>query len=392
MSATKKATEQETQKKFIEKIVDSLPHGLYVIDRNFTIVAWNTQRETGEFGIPKEEVLGKNVFKVFNLQVSSLLKVEFDRVFETGKPLPPMRCESWRSGKKKVYLISKIPMSLEQGETTHVITLGQDITREESVQKELEAKAKLAAVGLLASGVAHEINNPLSLVSTCAEALYYRVKEALRGEDLELSVFKEYLETIGNEVDRCRKITTGLLDFSTPRQSESSQMDMHKALREVLYLLRYHERFRRIRVKFVPAPGFPPFQGNSDQLKQVLIGLILNAMDSMEETEHPLLEITTDIETVRDVDCLVVRFKDNGCGIPSELMDRLFDPFFTTKDAGKGVGLGLSICWGIVRSHGGTIDVNSTPEEGSVFKILLPLQSSTDLYDAEEYMTHVTAR
>jgi C4-dicarboxylate-specific signal transduction histidine kinase len=134
----------------------------------------------------------------------------------------------------------------------------------------------------------------------------------------------------------------------------------------------------------------PSFYGNCDQLKQVIIGIILNAMDSMEESEHPQLEITTGIERAEEQECLFIRFKDNGCGIPPEMMDRLFEPFFTTKDGGKGVGLGLSICWGIVRSQGGTIDVDSTPGEGSVFKIQLPLQSSADLYDTQEYMAAVT--
>jgi PAS domain S-box-containing protein len=376
--------ELERQKIFIEKIIDSLPLGLYVIDRDFTIVAWNSQRESGEFGIQREKAIGKNVFQVFNLQNKSVLEEEFKIVFETGEPLPPRKSESWRNGLKRVYVISKIPMSLTPGEVTHVMTLGQEITKEESIQKELEAKTKLASIGLLAAGVAHEINNPLSLISTCAEGLLIRIRETTGPEDIDVGLFREYLETIEGEVERCKKITTGLLDFSYTGQAEHRDVNVNRLVEDLLKILKYHRKFKHLAVERRLDPDLPGIRANGDQLKQVFMGIMLNAMDGMAQTEAPVLEISTEKAVINGADCLVVVFKDNGCGIRPDHVPRLFDPFFTTKEIGKGVGLGLSVCWGIVRRHGGFIDVDSKPGEGSRFRIILPLQSSRDVFSENE--------
>ena len=378
-------SELEKQKKFIEKIIDSLPVGLYVIDRGFTIVAWNSQRESGEFGIGREKVIGKNVFEVFNLQNKSILEEEFNIVFETGEPLQPRRCESWRNGKKRVYVISKIPMCLARNEITHVMTLGQEVTQEESIQKELEAKTKLASIGLLAAGVAHEINNPLSLISTCAEALLIRIRETAGPDEMDLGIFREYLETIEGEVDRCKKITTGLLDFSYTGRSENREVDVNRLLEDLLKILKFHRKFKRMAVTRQLSPGLPQIRAKGDQLKQIFMGMMLNAMDGMAHTDVPVLEISTEQAAVEGADFLVVAFKDNGCGIHPDHVPRLFDPFFTPKELGKGVGLGLSVCWGIVRRHGGFIDVDSKPGEGSRFRIILPLKSSQDVFSEDQH-------
>jgi len=375
-----KLNELETQKRFIETIIDSLPIGLYVIDRDYKIVAWNSQRESGEFGIRREKVIGRNVFEVFNLQKTSLLAQEFKKVFETGEPLPPRKCASWRGGEKKVYVISKIPVSLISGRTTHVMTLGQDVTQEESIQKELEAKTKLAAIGLLA---AHEINNPLSLISTCAEALLMRAREADAGVPVDLALFKEYLENIEGELERCKKITTGLLDFSYTGDSNYREVSMERLLKDVVKILKFHQKFSQSKVVWNLAQDLPMIKANGDQLKQVFMSLILNAVDGMSGKETPVLEIATEQVMVNGVHCQTVSFKDNGCGIRPEYLPRIFDPFFTTKKPGQGVGLGLSVCWGIIRKHGGFIDVESAPGEGSRLRIILPMASSLDAFTAD---------
>src|SRR6266540_3775944 len=165
--------ELEAQRNFAARIIDSLPLGLYVIDREYQIRAWNRKRETGTQGVSREDALGRGVFEVLDRQPRDLLQQEFDRVFATGE-IQQVEMDSAATGEARHYRITKIPMRLDDDEISHVITIGEDVTAWRQAQQRLTQTEKLAALGQLAAGVMHEINNPLATILACSEALALR--------------------------------------------------------------------------------------------------------------------------------------------------------------------------------------------------------------------------
>src|SRR5436309_9778338 len=207
--------ELETQRNFVAGIIDSMPVGLYVIDRAYRIRAWNRKREAGTQGVSREDALGREVFEVLDRQPRELLKLEFDRVFSTGE-IQQEEMDSQATGEPRHYRITKIPMRLDDEDISHVITIGEDVTAWRQAQQRLAQSEKLDAVGQLAAGVMHEINNPLATILACSEALSLTLADL---SDQERGAQEEYLRIIDTEVQRCRRIVDGLLDFSRPKQS-----------------------------------------------------------------------------------------------------------------------------------------------------------------------------
>ncbi len=358
--------EVEAQRGFAAQIIDSLPVGLYVIDRAYRIRAWNRKRETGTQGVSREDAVGREVFEVLDRQPRDLLKREFDRVFDGGE-MQQMEMESRASGDTRYYRITKIPMRQVGADISHVITIGEDITEWREAQQRLAETEKLAAVGQLAAGVMHEINNPLATILACSEAL------ALRNEDLAPGVrhaFEEYLKIIDAEVQRCRRIVDGLLDFSRPKSRDTRNVDVNALLDQTLFLLKHHSDFKRLTVVRELTSGLPQLKGDGERLIQGFMALMLNAMDAMES--RGVLTLRSRLNPERR-DELLVEFIDTGSGIKEELLPKIFEPFFTTKPPGRGTGLGLSICYGIIAEHRGRIEVESQVGVGSNFKVYLPL-------------------
>ena len=357
------------QKRFIECIIDSLPIGLYVIDRNYAVVTWNKKRESGIFGISRDRVIGKDIRSVFSRMSAQKLKSEFESVFNSGEPFET-EAISWSSGEKRFYHLRKIPMSIEGEEVTHVITLGEDISERKKLEESLATNEKLASIGKLAAGVAHEINNPLAAISGCVEGLLLRSKEGTLLQVAAFEDFPEYLKIIEDEIKRCKGITNNLLDFSRSRGILQEEIRVNEILEQTLQLLSHHKEFRKIAAVKQLDTDCPSVVGNSGEMRQVFLAMAINAMDSMNESGT--LTVRTGRES-RNGQCFVcIQFQDTGTGIPQENINRIFDPFFTTKPIGKGTGLGLSICYGIVRSHHGFIRVESEVGKGSTFYIHVP--------------------
>ncbi|HEY6807345.1 MAG TPA: ATP-binding protein [Gemmatimonadales bacterium] len=359
--------EVEAQRNFAARIIDSLPVGLYVIDRDYVIRAWNRKRESGTQGVSRDDAVGQRVFDVLDRQPRALLQEEFDRVFATGE-IQQMETESQLAGTSpRYYRITKIPMRLGGDDITHVITIGEDVTEWREAQHRLAQTEKLAAIGQLAAGVMHEINNPLATILACTEALQLRsndVPAAERGPR------EEYLEIIDKEVQRCRRIVDRLLDFSRPRQAEKRVVDINDLIDQTLFLLKHHERFKRMAVAREFATDLPTLPADPERLIQSFMALLLNGMDAMNSRG------TLTVRTARNPerrDEIRIEFIDQGMGIKKEELSKIFEPFFTTKPQGRGTGLGLSICYGIIADHRGRIEVDSQVGVGSNFKVYLPV-------------------
>jgi two-component system NtrC family sensor kinase len=363
---TARVQEVAHQRAFMECVVDSLPDGLHVVDRDYRIHAWNHKRETGLQGVARTEAIGRTIFEVLHRQPAALLKQEFDEVFATGR-LQQFQMETDAFGEPRTFRISKIPMRMGGGPVTHVITIGQDITDWKAALDRTAQTEKLAALGQLAAGVMHEINNPLATIAACAESL------ALQ-QDLGAPATPptELLRIIDLEVQRCKKIVNGLLDFARPKPAHRELFDLNEVVRQSLFLLQHHPRFKRTKlVMELDESGHPMVHGDADQLVQVLIALAMNALDATPEGGRVV--IRTSAPHADDGRLLArLEVEDEGPGIPRTLQAKVFEPFFTTKPPGQGTGLGLAICYGIVNDHGGQLELVSPEGTGAVFRVSLP--------------------
>jgi two-component system NtrC family sensor kinase len=361
-----RARQIEEQRRFTGLVIDSLPVGLYVVDREYRIQIWNRKRETGTQGVHRDEVVGRPVFEVLTRQSADQLKAEFDQIFESGQ-MTQMDIEVDDPAGDRFYRISKIPMRLGGDQISHVITIGEDVTEWYRIHRRIMQNEKLAAVGQLAAGVMHEINNPLATIGACAAALEGRLAEVPASAQ---AAFREYIDIIDKEVDRCTNIVDGLLDFSRPKGMEKTPVAVNTVIEDTFFLLKHHTRFKKLTVKRELDEDLPLVQANAEQLVQVLMSLMLNALDAMESGNGTL--------TVRSKrgghrgDEVLVEVQDTGVGIPRAELTKIFEPFYTTKGQGRGTGLGLSICYGIVEDHRGRLEVESQPGFGATFRVFLP--------------------
>jgi two-component system NtrC family sensor kinase len=364
----RRTAESEMQQRFTEAIIDTLPISLYAIDRDYRIVAWNRNRELGELGLPRGEALGRNIFEVLTKQSRELLEREFGRVFATGEIHRIEQESITESGETNHWLISKIPMRADENdEVSHVITVGENITSRVRAHRAVARADKLAAVGRLAAGVVHEINNPLATIAACAESLEKRIEEGAFSDSPDAEDLRKYLGLIRDEAFRCKSITNGLLDFSRLRAGQRVPVDMAEIIKATARLVTHQQRGDDVQIVIEAAADLPSVSGDVGQLQQAVIALATNAIDAMPDGG------TLTLRAIRSKSRILVQVIDTGIGIAPENMTRIFDPFFTTKDVGHGTGLGLAVCYGILSDHGGRLDVRSTLGKGTTFTITLPI-------------------
>ena len=368
----RRAGEAEMQQRFTEAIIDTLPVSLYAIDRDHRIVAWNRNRELGELGVPRGQVLGKSIYDVLTKQKREMLEGEFSTVFATGDIQRIEQETVTKSGDTNHWLISKIPMrAAESNQVSHVITVGENITARVKSERAVARAEKLAAVGRLAAGVVHEINNPLATIAACAESLETRIAEGAYGESTDVEDLKEYLGLIRDEAFRCKQITNGLLNFSRLRAGNRVPINLADTIKMTARLVTHQHRGDNIQIEIETVNDLPSVLGDEGQLQQAVIALATNAIDAMPEGG------TLTLRAHRSGPRVIVEIQDTGIGIPQENLTKIFDPFFTTKDVGRGTGLGLAVCYGIVSEHGGRLDVRSAVGVGTTFTISLPKASDS---------------
>jgi len=230
---------------------------------------------------------------------------------------------------------------------------------------------KLAAVGRLAAGVVHEINNPLATIAACAESLEKRIEEGVFGNSADAEDLREYLGLIRDEAFRCKNITNGLLDFSRLRAGNQVPINLAELIKTTARLVTHQNRGDNIQIEVEAATRFPYVLGDEGQLQQAVVALATNAIDAMPDGG------TLSLRAKRSGGQAIVEITDTGVGIQPENLTKIFDPFFTTKDVGRGTGLGLAVCYGIVSEHGGRLDVRSNVGVGTTFTISLPIASDS---------------
>lgn len=361
---------KDEHRRFTEAVLDALPVSLYVVDRDYRIVTWNRHRENGAKGIPRDAAIGRNVFKVLSRYPEGRVREEFERAFRTGRIERIEQQTAAEDGSTKHWMVSKIPMvDDETGSVTHVITVGEDVTTRVDAIHAVGRAEKLAAVGRLAAGVVHEINNPLATISACAEALERRVEEGSFADSDAEEDLTEYLGLIKSEAFRCKSITTGLLDFSRHRTGERHPIDIAEILRSSANLISHQKRGENIEIKVEAPSDLPLVKADGGQIQQAIIALGTNAIDAMPGGG------TLTFRAAAEGKRVLIEVEDNGVGIRPEDLSKIFEPFFTTKAVGEGTGLGLAVCYGIITDHSGRLSVRSNVDRGTTFTIALPITS-----------------
>jgi two-component system, NtrC family, sensor kinase len=269
-------------------------------------------------------------------------------------------------GESRYFDVTATPIE-DPNENTRALVFIRDVTEKRLHELQLMQTEKMSSIGMLAAGVAHEINNPLTSVAGYAEALLRRFRdESGLADDSRLRDFKKYLEVIIRESYRCKGIIDSLLSFSRKSEGSVGLVDINRVLGEVLELVRHKARNEKIEIEESLQLNLPMIMGDAAGLRQVFLNLTMNALQAIDGPG--MIKIATFDQN----EVVTATISDSGCGIPPSLMDQIWDPFFTTKDVGQGVGLGLAVTYNIIKMHGGEVHVESKEGQGSKFTVRLP--------------------
>jgi two-component system, NtrC family, sensor kinase len=357
--------ELEKKRKEIQAVLDGITDLMLVLSEDLIILRVN---HVFADWFPTIDPIGRYCYEIFRGQNSKCADCPAQRSLDLEEIVKDL-CIYKVDEKFRHFEIIASPLKTDPAGERNVLLFKRDVTLEKEFQAQFYQAEKMATVGILAAGVAHEINNPLAAISGFAEGLQRRIGRIDgKVEPAILEDFTEYTDTIIKECLRCRDIVQTLLTFSRPVAASLGPVDMNQCVRDTLFILKHHfKEQHNIAVQTVLLPDLPVIMGDESQLKQVIINLFTNAFDAT--TDGDIIRIITNAAPHGGIELIV---EDSGCGIPDELHDKLFEPFFTTKPVGKGIGIGLSTCYSIVKNHCGEITVTSKEGQGTVFKVSLP--------------------
>ncbi len=353
------AAQVEGLKALQERILESSGVGLLLIDAEARIRTWNRRLEE-IYGLPREEALGKTLRDVFPLHTIRRIQRELAAVGPDVEARIYRHGLVNRSGERIVVNLAVSPVTAGGEDGSRVVTF-DDITARVKLEEQVLQQDRLASLGLLAAGVAHEVNTPLTGISGYAQLLLDELPEG--------DPRREALEKIEAQTRRASTIANSLLNLARPERSSFESLTLNDAVDEVLRLFEPQVREKRIALHVDLASDLPEVRGHRGKLQQVLLNLLSNARDAVEIEGGGSISV----RTVHANGRVLLEVLDDGVGIAESDLPRIFDPFFTTKGRGKGTGLGLSISYGIVREHEGTMQVESVPGEFTRFRVELPV-------------------
>jgi two-component system, NtrC family, sensor kinase len=358
-SLEQKVTEYERLKDFNENIVESINVGVMAVDLQDRIESWNSQMEV-MYAQPRWQVVGRSLSEVF----PAAFVEEFYRVRQNPgiHNLYKFRLVT-PNGESRVVNVAMAPLVTRKFSVVGRLVIIDDITERIELEAQLTQADKLSSIGLLAAGVAHEVNTPLAVISSYAQML----SKQLQSDQQKSAV----LEKITRQTFRASEIVNNLLNFSRTTGTELTEVNLNKVINDTLALLEHQFKVAQIQVQSELNDALPPIQGNAGRLQQVFLNLFLNAKDAM--ARGGVLRVSTE-----NGEFVTARVTDTGSGIAQEHIQRIYDPFFTTKTSpaegqNRGTGLGLSVTYGIIQEHAGQIRVESRPGDGTTFTLDFPL-------------------
>jgi len=352
-SLEQKALEIARLKDFSENIVESLNVGVLAVDLDGIVESWNTRMEQ-LFGVLRRDAVGRRLSSLLPEELAQEIAARGDQEHITG--IYKQRLH--HQGKHLTLNVSITPLVSKSNERIGRLLLFDDVTQRERMEEQMSQTEKLTSLGLLAAGVAHEVNTPLAVISNYIQMLAKQMPEG----DPRQSI----IDKIVKQTFRASEIVNNLLNFSRTGAAEAASVDVNRVVEETLSLVAHPLKTARIQVVKELGESLPPVHGSANKLQQVFLNLFLNARDAM--PGGGMLEVRTGAHN----GSVEIEIADTGAGIPREDINRIFDPFFTTKSNGRGTGLGLSVSYGIIKEHAGKIDVRSTPGRGTAFHVEFP--------------------
>ncbi len=347
-----------------EATFNAVTDAVFLIDTDYNVLLHNNR-------------LPPNIDKLWHQALSNKC---FDRLHGQSRPCKTCPIEelkrsgkpaflSWRTDEGLLLQTSYYPVFNEEGQLSAVTIILKDVTEKTRMEAKLVQSAKLAAIGEMAAGVAHELNSPLTVIIGTAQMLIRELADKDRPQE------GEELEDIINSGIRCKRIIQNLLTFSRQDQIPLSDTDLNEEVDRVLSLIKYQINRNQIQIRKNLCADLPKLRANGPQIQQVLTNLLVNARDAIIERapQEKIIEVSSSLRSKGNKCFAVLSVKDNGAGIAPESLSKIFTPFFTSKEATRGTGLGLSVSLGIIESHNGTIEVDSVPGKGSTFSLVLPV-------------------
>jgi PAS domain S-box-containing protein len=348
----------EINQQYLQNILHFSENAIAVIGKNEEFISWNESAER-IFGYTKKEILGKK--SSFLLPDGDKYKEELKSIIsEVDKKGSSKIIDTERKTKDNEIIpvqlhVAKLPgKDNEYTGRTVVITDVREVRR---LRQQVDQSEKLAVIGQLAAGVAHEIGNPLASISSLVQILQRRCEREFQ---------KIQLNNIKSNIDRIAKIVRELVDLSRPPSHDQVFTQVSEVIKTALGIVKYDKRVKKVEFKTELAKGLPSVKIVPDQLLQVFINMLINSLDAIEG------EGIITVKTSMDNNNIIINIIDNGCGIAKDDIGKIFDPFYTTKEVGKGTGLGLSVSYGIIKKFNGNISVTSKVGEGCNFKIQIP--------------------
>jgi two-component system, NtrC family, sensor kinase len=332
-------------------VLDAFPVSLYLVNRDLRVAAWNRLREQGPIGKPRRKALGRPLSRLMPPGAFKSTAAVLHEVFRTGEPQ-----EEFTEAHGRLFHIRRLPVR-RGGEVTHVLSWFEDLTDRRALEMRLIASDRLAFLGQLVAGVAHEISNPLSGIAGCAEALSSLASKA-PGTAREARKFRDLIR---EEVARSERIVRFLLDSARPSPGDTAELP--GTVQTALKLLERHPAFNRIRVRFRVPDGLPAARIEAESLKQVVMALAMNAAQAMPTGG------TLTLHAGRNGRTVTLDVIDTGPGVAASLRPHLFEPYFTT-DPNRGAGLGLPVARSLLRSRGGDL-VYRPRRSGSCFRAIV---------------------
>jgi PAS domain S-box-containing protein len=353
---------QRDLQEHLANIMGSITNGIIAVDLEGRITAVNRVVEMRN-GVTSAEVIGQPLAQVLPAfekegvmeEVQGLLRGESGALH-----LRELDHQTQSKGQMTVN-IDGYPMRDAQGELKGAVLVIEDVTSRVALERQVRQAEKLAALGTLSAGLAHEINNPLGVITSRVEVVLLEAA----GMEIPKQLLED-LRVIDKHAHRAARIAQGLLSFSRQSAWRLAPLDVNQVIEEILFLIEKQLSKERIRLDRCLTPGLPKVMGSANHLEQVLLNLLTNAREAMPAGGN----IRVESRPGMDGDDIEILIADTGNGIPEEHLERIFDPFFTTREGGT--GLGLSISYGIVKEHGGTLNVQSDVGKGTTFTITLP--------------------
>jgi PAS domain S-box-containing protein len=358
-SVETKALELGRLKAYTESIIESINIAVLALDSSGRVTSCNRAYEN-LFETRRQRIIGQPIERLLSPDViASIHKASGDPGWgpSTFAHIFKLSLKN-QQGKKLIVNLSLIPLHAPVAAESGSLIVMDNITEKVQLEDQLLQAEKLSSIGLLAAGIAHEVNTPIAGISSYTQMLLKETPESDKR--------KPILEKIERQTFRAAEIVSGLLNFSRLNSSEFRDLDINQLIEDSLALMGHQLQMNNIRIESMYDPALPPIYGNMGKLQQVFVNLLLNARDAMPSGG----EIA--VKTGMNESMVVVDISDTGVGISEENIRRIFDPFFTTKSVGKGTGLGLAVSYGIIQEHGGGIFVDSSSGRGTHFRVKLP--------------------